>query len=275
MISDKAPYDVSVIDFPQMVSTDHVDAKFYFDRDVACVERLFRKKHNFTCERDQLINFEDIEVKTRLDREVQASGYWKWAKIRSNEVVAMEKVLERDNDQENNSEYESESEDEGQEELEDSSEYEDASVEENNPEVQTEVIENTPVVKKTAPQETPVSVPADKKVQVTKTVEPVTPVEEQEDEVTENGDEEETTEVDTETAPTEQGDEGEEEEGEIEEGDGEGEEEEVYELTPEQLAKQEKYIKRALRNKFKKKKRFKTNKNKMKAIANLKKEIYL
>jgi RIO kinase 2 len=51
LIDDKEPYQVYVIDFPQMVSTDHKEAKMFFDRDIACIERLFRKKHNFTCER--------------------------------------------------------------------------------------------------------------------------------------------------------------------------------------------------------------------------------
>jgi len=52
IIGDKDPYDVSIIDFPQMVSTDHKEAELFFYRDVNCIERLFRKKHNFTCERD-------------------------------------------------------------------------------------------------------------------------------------------------------------------------------------------------------------------------------
>ena len=38
---------VTVIDFPQMVSTSHANAAELFDRDVACVMRFFRKKLNY------------------------------------------------------------------------------------------------------------------------------------------------------------------------------------------------------------------------------------
>lgn len=37
-----------IIDFPQMVSMMHSDAKFYFDRDVDCVKRYFKKRYGFT-----------------------------------------------------------------------------------------------------------------------------------------------------------------------------------------------------------------------------------
>lgn len=40
-----------VIDFPQMVSTDHPMAKFYLDRDVKCVNDLFKRRYNFEGDR--------------------------------------------------------------------------------------------------------------------------------------------------------------------------------------------------------------------------------
>src|SRR2546429_1102922 len=36
-----------LIDFPQMVSIDHADAKFYFERDVSCIKRYFERRFHF------------------------------------------------------------------------------------------------------------------------------------------------------------------------------------------------------------------------------------
>ena len=41
---------VTIIDFPQMVSTSHRNAKMYFDRDVQCIVTYFERKHRFICE---------------------------------------------------------------------------------------------------------------------------------------------------------------------------------------------------------------------------------
>ena len=38
---------VTLIDFPQMVSTSHFNAEYYFDRDVQCVRDFFRRRFNF------------------------------------------------------------------------------------------------------------------------------------------------------------------------------------------------------------------------------------
>lgn len=48
---------ITLIDFPQMVSTTHENAKDFFDRDVDCVTRFFSKKLGFVPEEDQP-NFE-------------------------------------------------------------------------------------------------------------------------------------------------------------------------------------------------------------------------
>ena len=34
---------VTIIDFPQMISTDHINAEYYFNRDVECVRTFFRR----------------------------------------------------------------------------------------------------------------------------------------------------------------------------------------------------------------------------------------
>ncbi len=45
MISSKDK--VTLIDFPQMVSTSHLNAEYYFDRDVQCVRDFFKRRFNF------------------------------------------------------------------------------------------------------------------------------------------------------------------------------------------------------------------------------------
>lgn len=39
-----------LIDFPQMVSTSHADARMFFDRDVRCVREFFRRRFGFESE---------------------------------------------------------------------------------------------------------------------------------------------------------------------------------------------------------------------------------
>lgn len=69
-----------LIDFPQMVSVDHTDAKFYFDRDVACVKRFFERRFGFTSTEEGPL-FKDAKTLVgkengrRLDIEVEASGF--------------------------------------------------------------------------------------------------------------------------------------------------------------------------------------------------------
>ena len=61
-----------VIDFPQMVSTSHPNAEFYFNRDVECVRDLFRKKFGFTSDRE--VKLGNVEVVVNLDSIMRASG---------------------------------------------------------------------------------------------------------------------------------------------------------------------------------------------------------
>ena len=50
LIFDEATRSFTLIDFPQMVSTSHVNAAAYFDRDVECVARFFRRRFNYARE---------------------------------------------------------------------------------------------------------------------------------------------------------------------------------------------------------------------------------
>ncbi|CAG4935940.1 unnamed protein product [Colias eurytheme] len=62
-----------IIDFPQMVSTEHPNAELYFDRDVRCVREFFKKR--FAYESEDYPKFSELERDDRLDTEVACSGY--------------------------------------------------------------------------------------------------------------------------------------------------------------------------------------------------------
>eukprot|EP00898_Chlorokybus_atmophyticus_P001428 jgi/Chlat1/2286/Chrsp17S02792 len=92
---------LTLIDFPQMVSTSHRNARMYFDRDVACVAKFFRKRFGYPSPVDEeeeedsdvelagLPSFDDIlayrssadfhedDIATALDVELEASGFTK------------------------------------------------------------------------------------------------------------------------------------------------------------------------------------------------------
>ena len=63
---------VFTIDFPQMVSTSHPDAEFYFERDQNCIHTLFLRKFAFVSPRRYKLK--EIEISRHLDKEVRASG---------------------------------------------------------------------------------------------------------------------------------------------------------------------------------------------------------
>ncbi|XP_066844199.1 serine/threonine-protein kinase RIO2-like isoform X2 [Anser cygnoides] len=66
---------VTMIDFPQMVSTSHPNAEWYFDRDVNCIKEFFKKRFNY--ESELFPSFQDIRRESSLDIEIAASGYTK------------------------------------------------------------------------------------------------------------------------------------------------------------------------------------------------------
>lgn len=77
---------ITVIDFPQCVSVNHLNAVDYFDRDVECIYTFFERMRSksLDCEENgsfdpsatPMLNLKDIEVKHNLDAEVKASGYY-------------------------------------------------------------------------------------------------------------------------------------------------------------------------------------------------------
>ncbi|CAL1544896.1 unnamed protein product [Lymnaea stagnalis] len=66
---------ITMIDFPQMISTSHPNAEMYFDRDVQCIRTFFAKRFNYESELHP--TFADLERIDALDIEVAASGFTK------------------------------------------------------------------------------------------------------------------------------------------------------------------------------------------------------
>ncbi|QIW99082.1 hypothetical protein AMS68_004600 [Peltaster fructicola] len=69
-----------LIDFPQTLSTNHINAEYYFDRDVECIKRYFEKRFKYTSDEPGphlAESIKDINPETRLDIEVEATGFSK------------------------------------------------------------------------------------------------------------------------------------------------------------------------------------------------------
>ncbi|XP_076179457.1 RIO kinase 2 isoform X2 [Ptiloglossa arizonensis] len=66
---------IILIDFPQMISTEHPDAKMYFERDVNCIRDFFKRR--FAYESELYPTFQDISREDCIDAEIKASGLTK------------------------------------------------------------------------------------------------------------------------------------------------------------------------------------------------------
>ncbi|KAG8219867.1 RIO1 family-domain-containing protein [Butyriboletus roseoflavus] len=107
-----------VIDFPQMVSTSHENAEWYFNRDVECIQRFFKRR--FKYESGMYPRFSAIEPSGdkegggfRLDVVVAASGFTK------KDQKVLEEYMETVTGEECREDDESEEEDADTEEEED------------------------------------------------------------------------------------------------------------------------------------------------------------
>lgn len=69
--------ELTVIDFPQMVSIAHPNARMYFERDMNCVSRFFRKRFGFVANYRPTFDQAVEKREAFLDREVMASGFTK------------------------------------------------------------------------------------------------------------------------------------------------------------------------------------------------------
>merc|ERR1719433_1637701 len=89
-----------IIDFPQMVSTGHPDAKVFFDRDVTGVRDFFRRRFNY--ESMDAPCFEDVHRTDAMDAEVSASGVTK----KMEKDLRLEYGLEDEEEEEDSSDEE-------------------------------------------------------------------------------------------------------------------------------------------------------------------------
>lgn len=95
-----------LIDFPQMMSTSHPNAEFFFDRDVNGVREMFRRKFGF--ESDDFPKFSDIVREDDLDADVRCTGYG-FTKEMEKDLLQEYGMIERDEeDDENEDEIEAE-----------------------------------------------------------------------------------------------------------------------------------------------------------------------
>ncbi|GAA5974434.1 hypothetical protein JCM11641_003209 [Rhodosporidiobolus odoratus] len=111
-----------LIDFPQMVSTDHADAEYYFNRDVDCIRTFFSRR--FKYESSVYPRFKTTIVdgvkEFDLDVEVAASGFRKEDKRALDEYMAELAAHDKANGHEldqvaSDEEYSDESENENEE----------------------------------------------------------------------------------------------------------------------------------------------------------------
>lgn len=109
--------EITLIDFPQMVSTSHMNAEMYFNRDVQCIRTFFHKKFGFESETYPILSV-DTEKKYSLDVQVEASGF---TKSEQTEFELFAEKLKEENEVKGDGEQEPEEE---EEELEESEEEE-------------------------------------------------------------------------------------------------------------------------------------------------------
>ncbi|KAI8143595.1 RIO1 family-domain-containing protein [Fennellomyces sp. T-0311] len=98
--------DPVLIDFPQMVSTSHVNAEYYFNRDVECIRTFFRRRFGY-----ESVLYPKFKLDTNrefdLDVQVAASGF---SKKMQDELEAYQEEI-KDHEDESESQEESESDD--------------------------------------------------------------------------------------------------------------------------------------------------------------------
>ncbi|KAI7852239.1 RIO1 family-domain-containing protein [Circinella umbellata] len=101
-----------LIDFPQMVSTSHANAEYYFNRDVECIRTFFRRRFGYESALYPKFKL-DVNREFDLDVQVAASGFSK--KMQDELEAYQEEVKEHESDSEND--QESDSDEESQDET--------------------------------------------------------------------------------------------------------------------------------------------------------------
>ncbi|CAG8659321.1 7849_t:CDS:10 [Acaulospora morrowiae] len=119
--------DPVLIDFPQMVSTSHPNAEWYFNRDVECIRTFFRKRYNY--ESMLFPKFKlDVNREFDLDVQVSASGF---TKQYQQELEMYQKELDESKDDEVDGELNSDHDENSEEDVSTAEDSADLSTSEN------------------------------------------------------------------------------------------------------------------------------------------------
>lgn len=86
--------NITLIDFPQMVSTDHPQASEFFDRDVECLRLFFSRRFGFQPKYVPTLEV-DAPRKHNLDAELAASG---WSRQHEEELDRCDEAVAEDRD---------------------------------------------------------------------------------------------------------------------------------------------------------------------------------
>lgn len=102
--SDGSPI---LIDFPQMVSTSHINAEFYFNRDVECIRVFFRRRFGYESALYPRFT-QDVNREFSLDVQVAASGFSKKMQKELEDYQEEIKDMSSDEEEEDDDDYEEE-----------------------------------------------------------------------------------------------------------------------------------------------------------------------
>jgi RIO kinase 2 len=117
MIDDEEK--ITMIDFPQMVSVSHRNAQMYFDRDIECIFKFFRKRFNMSFHEDKGESEEtEVDENSRpsffditkdanaLDKDLEASGFTRKEQTDLDKFIegGVEKSEDSDEDEESDDE---------------------------------------------------------------------------------------------------------------------------------------------------------------------------
>ncbi|KAL7317402.1 Serine/threonine-protein kinase rio2 [Mucor circinelloides] len=106
--SDGSPV---LIDFPQMVSTSHINAEYYFNRDVECIRVFFRRRFGYESALYPRFTH-DVNREFSLDVQVAASGFSKKMQKELEDYQEEIKDMSSDEDDDEDDSAEEEEEDE-------------------------------------------------------------------------------------------------------------------------------------------------------------------
>ncbi|KAF1795248.1 Serine/threonine-protein kinase Rio2 [Phytophthora cactorum] len=120
---------ITMIDFPQMISTSHPNASELFDRDVHGLVKFFSRLQGGAYTPDRVPKLMDIvaDENVRLDEDVEASGFGKefGEKVHDLSIFSAHQNVEESDSDDDDNEDESEEEGEGEDEAKDDGEVPD------------------------------------------------------------------------------------------------------------------------------------------------------